>query len=57
MTVSVLRLLVHATIPQTESVWQYVTNTEHGNNSALLPTRAIRTRDGKTIISDPVNHR
>jgi hypothetical protein len=38
-------------------VWQYVTNTESGSNSAPLPTRAIRLRNGNTIISDQFNHR
>jgi hypothetical protein len=49
--------LVRATIPQTESLWQYVTNAENGSNQAQLPTRSIRTRDGKTIISDQFSHR
>jgi hypothetical protein len=38
-------------------VWQYLTNTQKGSNPAPLPTRAIRTRDGNTIISDQFNHR
>jgi hypothetical protein len=38
-------------------VWQYVTNTESGSNTAPLPTRAIRLANGNTIISDQFNHR
>jgi len=38
-------------------VWQYLTNTDKNSNPAPLPSRAIRTRDGKTIISDQFNHR
>ena len=37
--------------------WQYLTNTESGSNPAPLPTRAVRTQDGNTIISDQFNHR
>jgi hypothetical protein len=38
-------------------VWQYVTNTEAGSNPAPLPTRAVRLRDGTTLISDQFNQR
>jgi len=38
-------------------VWEYFTNLEKNSNPTPLPTRAIRTRDGKTIISDQFNHR
>ena len=38
-------------------VWEYLTNTDSHSNPAPLPTRAIRTRDGKTIISDQFNQR
>ena len=43
--------------PNDAVVWQYVTNTETGSNPAPLPTRAIRLRNGNTIISDQFNHR
>jgi hypothetical protein len=42
---------------QDQPVWQYLTNTDSKSNAAPLPTRAIRTRDGKTIISDQFNQR
>jgi outer membrane protein assembly factor BamB len=38
-------------------VWEYMTNTDKHSNPMPLPTRAIRTEDGKTIISDQFNHR
>jgi len=34
-----------------QPVWQYFTNDPKGN-SAPLPTRAVRLRDGETLISD-----
>lgn len=40
-----------------QPVWQYLTNTDSHSNVAPLPTRAIRTHDGKTVISDQFNHR
>jgi hypothetical protein len=38
-------------------VWQYVTNTQSGSNSAPLPTRGIRLQNGDTLISDQFNDR
>lgn len=38
-------------------VWQYITNTDPNSNSSPLPTRAIRLRNGNTIISDQFNQR
>ena len=38
-------------------VWQYFTNTDPNSNPAPLPTRAIRLRNGNTIISDQFNDR
>jgi hypothetical protein len=38
-------------------VWQYVTNTEPLSVAAPLPTRAVRLRDGDTLISDQFNNR
>jgi len=38
-------------------VWQYFTNTDPQSNTNPLPTRAIRLRNGDTIISDQFNHR
>ena len=38
-------------------VWQYSTNTAPASNPAPLPTRAVRLRDGNTLISDQFNHR
>ena len=40
-----------------QPVWQYLTTTDKKSNPMPLPTRAIRTHDGKTIISDQFNHR
>ena len=40
-----------------QPVWEYLTNTDKLSNQAPLPTRAIRTRDGNTIISDQFNQR
>ncbi len=40
-----------------QPVWQYLTNTDKKSNPLPLPTRAIRTHDGKTIISDQFNQR
>ena len=39
-----------------QPVWQYFTNDPTGN-SAPLPTRAVRLRDGETLISDQCNDR
>ena len=39
------------------TVWEYFTNTDKLSNAAPLPTRAIRTKGGKTIISDQFNQR
>ena len=38
-------------------VWEYFTNTQPGSNPAPSPTRAIRLRNGDTIISNQFNHR
>ena len=38
-------------------VWQYITSTMPGSNSAPLPTRAIRLANGNTLISDQFNNR
>jgi hypothetical protein len=42
-------------------VWEYFTNTEPNNNqrggTGPLPTRAVRLRNGDTLISDQYNHR
>src|SRR2546421_397691 len=38
-------------------VWEYLTNTESGSNSAPLPTRAVRLANGNTLISDQFNQR
>ncbi len=38
-------------------VWAYSTNGQPGSNPNPLPTRAIRTRTGETVISDQFNHR
>jgi hypothetical protein len=38
-------------------VWSYVTNTEVGSNPSPLPTRAVRLRNGDTLISDQFNNR
>jgi hypothetical protein len=36
-------------------VWQYVTNTRTGSVEEPLPTRAVRLRNGNTLISDQFN--
>jgi hypothetical protein len=38
-------------------VWKYVTNTQPGSNAAPLPTRAVRLKNGNTVISDQFNDR
>ncbi len=42
-------------------VWEYFTNTDPNSNSrggtGPLPTRAVRLRNGHTLISDQYNHR
>jgi hypothetical protein len=38
-------------------VWKYVTNTQPGSNTAPLPTRAVRLKNGNTVISDQFNDR
>ena len=38
-------------------VWQFVTNTETNSVPAPLPTRAVRLRNGDTLISDQFNNR
>jgi hypothetical protein len=38
-------------------VWSYFTNLQKGSNPTPLPTRAIRTRAGNTVISDQFNDR
>ncbi len=38
-------------------VWQYVTNTDPLSVPAPLPTRAVRLRNGDTLISDQFNNR
>jgi hypothetical protein len=42
-------------------VWQYFTNTDPNSNprggTGPLPTRAVRLRNGHTLISDQYNHR
>jgi len=38
-------------------VWQYATNTDPGSHPDPLPTRAVRLRDGDTLISDQFNER
>ena len=38
-------------------VWQYITNTDTNSVPAPLPTRAIRLRNGDTLISDQFNNR
>lgn len=40
-----------------QTVWQYFTNTDPLSNASPLPTRAIRLRDGETLISDQFNDR
>lgn len=39
------------------TVWQYFTNTAADGNPTPLPTRAVRLRNGNTLISDPFNDR
>jgi hypothetical protein len=36
-------------------VWKYVTNTRAGSIEEPLPTRAVRLRNGNTLISDQFN--
>lgn len=36
-------------------VWEYFTNTRQGSNPTPLPTRAVRLRNGNTLISDQFN--
>jgi hypothetical protein len=43
--------------PKDHPVWTYFTNLQKGSNPAPLPTRAIRTAAGNTIISDQFNDR
>jgi hypothetical protein len=38
-------------------VWQYATNTMPGSNPMPLPTRAVRLRNGHTLIADQFNNR
>jgi hypothetical protein len=38
-------------------VWEYFTNTDPNSNPSPLPTRAVRLRNGDTLISDQFNHR
>jgi hypothetical protein len=38
-------------------VWEYFTNVEGGSNANPLPTRAVRLRNGHTLISDQFNDR
>ncbi len=38
-------------------VWQFVTNTDPNSIASPLPTRAIRLRNGDTVISDQFNNR
>jgi len=38
-------------------VWQYVTDTDPLSIPAPLPTRAVRLRNGDTLISDQFNNR
>jgi hypothetical protein len=42
-------------------VWEYFTNTDPNSNprggTGPLPTRAVRLRNGRTLISDQYNHR
>jgi hypothetical protein len=40
-----------------QTVWQYITNTAAGSNPSPLPTRAVRLRNGNTLISDQFNDR
>jgi hypothetical protein len=37
-------------------VWQFFTNARPGSNPNPLPTRAVRLRNGDTLISDQFNH-
>jgi hypothetical protein len=43
--------------PDDRPVWTYFTNRQKGSNLTPLPTRAIRTASGNTIISDQFNDR
>jgi hypothetical protein len=55
----------HARIVEIDSdknvVWEYFTNTDPNSNqrggTGPLPTRAVRLRNGHTLISDQYNHR
>ena len=38
-------------------VWEYLTNTLSGSNPNPLPTRAVRLKNGNTLISDQFNNR
>ena len=38
-------------------VWSFTTNTDTGSNANPLPSRAIRLRNGDTLISDQFNDR
>ena len=38
-------------------VWQYVTDTNSRSVAAPLPTRAVRFRDGDTLIRDQFDNR
>jgi hypothetical protein len=38
-------------------VWEYATNTLTGSNPNPLPTRAVRLKNGNTLISDQFNNR
>lgn len=38
------------------TVWSYVTNTRAGSVADPLPSRAVRLRNGDTLISDQFNH-
>jgi hypothetical protein len=42
--------------PSDEVVWEYATNAQPGNPNPQ-PTRAVRLRNGNTLISDQFNHR
>jgi hypothetical protein len=39
------------------TVWEYITNTDAASNPAPLPTRAVRLKNGHTLISDQYNNR
>src|SRR6267378_1809094 len=47
----------HILISDENNVWQYATNTDPLSIAAPLPTRAVRLRNGDTLISDQFNNR